>query len=196
MGTTPLVLTALAAALAGEALAQPAPEPPTLKLPVGARVRVRPVAAPGDWVRGTLVSADSEGIGLLPENAPPIAGSELRLPRETVARLEVLTGQKKHWLQGLLVGVAAGVAMGFAFDVDPERCKVDDNYFCSRGEAVAAGGLVIGGIGAGVGALVKTDRWFPVTLDALSPAAEGGGRVRPRVRASSDGVALGVSVRF
>ena len=195
MKTTPLALAALLAALAGTALAQPAPEPPTLELPVGARVRVRPVAAPGDWVRGTLMSADSEGIGLLPENAPPLAGSELRLPRETVARLEILTGQKKHWLHGLLVGVAAGVALGFSMDVDPERCRFDDNYYCSRAEAVTAGGLVLGGIGAGVGALVKTDRWFPVALDAFGPSADGG-RVRPEVRASSDGLALGVSVRF
>ena len=195
MKTTPLVLTALMAALAGDALAQGAPEPPTLRLPVGARVRVRPVAAPGEWVRGTLTSADAAGIGLLPEMAPPLPGSELRLPRETVARLEILTGRKSHWLHGLLVGVAAGVAMGFAFDVDPERCHFDDNYFCSRGEAVAAGGLVMGGIGAGVGALVKTDRWLPVALDALGPAA-GEGRVRPAVRASADGLALGVSVRF
>ena len=196
MKTTPLVLAALMAALAGEAFAQPAPEPPTLKLPVGAHVRVRPVASPGDWVHGTLVGADSRGIGLLPENAPPIPGSELRLPRETVAQLEILTGQKKHWFHGLLIGVAAGVAMGFAFDVDPERCKVDDNYFCSRGEAVAAGGLVLGGIGAGVGALVRTDKWLPVALDALGPSAGGGGRVRPAVHASADGLALGVSVRF
>jgi hypothetical protein len=194
MRATSFALAILVSALAGEALAQPAPPP--LKLPVGARVRVRPVAAPGDWVRGTLVSADAEGIGLLLENAPPLAGSELRLPRETVARLEIHTGQKKHWLQGLLVGVAAGVAMGFAFDVDPELCKVDDSYFCSRGEAVAAGGLITGGIGAGFGALVKTDRWLPVALDALGASAGGGGRVRPEVRATPGGLALGVSVRF
>jgi hypothetical protein len=188
-------LAALLGLAAAEVLAQP-PEPPALRLPMGARVRIRPVAAPGDWVRGTLMSADSEGIGLLPENAPPLPWSELRLPRETVARLEILTGQKKHWLQGLILGVAAGVALGASMDVDPERCQFDDNYFCSRGEAVAAGGLILGGIGAGVGALVKTDRWLPVALDALGPSARGGGRVRPEVRASSGGLTLGVAVRF
>jgi hypothetical protein len=189
-------LVALLGLLAAEALAQPAPQPPTLRLPVGARVRVRPVAAPGDWLGGTLMSADSEGIGLLPENAPPLAGSELRLPRGTVARLEILTGQKRHWLAGLIVGAVAGIALGASMDVDPERCQFDDNYFCSRGEALAAGGLVLGGMGAGVGALVRTDTWLPVALDALGPSAAGGGRIRPEVRASSDGLALGVCVRF
>jgi hypothetical protein len=196
MKTTPLVLTALVAARAGEAFAQPAPEPPTLKLPVGAHVRVRPVAAPGDWVHGTLVGADSGGIGFLPENVPPIPGSELRLPRETVARLEIATGRKNQSLRGLILGVAAGVAMGFAFAVDAERCRYDDNYFCSRGGAVAAGGLVLGGIGASVGALVKTETWMPVALDALGPHTGTLGGVRPAVRASADGLALGVSVLF
>ena len=195
MKTTPLVLTALVAALAGEAFAQPAPEPPTLKLPLGARVRVRPVAAPGDWVHGTLVSADADGIGLLPENAPPLAGSELRLPRGSVARLEVATGRKSRWLRGLVVGAALGVAMGFAIDVDPEKCQYDDNYACSRGEAVGILGGVLGAVGAGVGAMVRTETWMPVALDALGPAADGA-RVRPAVRASSDGLALGVSVTF
>jgi hypothetical protein len=196
MKTTPLVLTAFMAALAGDALAQGAPEPPTLRLPVGARVRVRPVAAPGDWVQGTLVSADADGIGFLPENAPPLAGSELRLPRGTVARLEVATGKKSHWLRGLVVGAVLGVAMGFAIDVDSTKCQFDDNYACSRGEAVGILGGFFAAAGAGVGALVKTESWMPVALDALGPSADAGARVRPAVRASADGLALGVSVTF
>jgi hypothetical protein len=196
MRPTPLVVAVLLGSLGGGAFAQEPSGPPALRLPVGARVRVRPVASPGEWVRGTLMGADSAGVGFLPEGAPPIPGSELRLPKGTIARLEILTGTKRHWLHGLIVGAAAGVAMGFAFDVDPDRCHYDDNYFCSRGEAVAAGGLVLGGIGAGVGALVQSDVWFPVALDALGPSEGPVGRVQPELRAAPGRVALGVTVRF
>lgn len=196
MRPTPLVVVALLGSLGGSALAQEPSGPPALRLPIGARVRVRPVAAPGEWVRGTLMGADSTGVGFLPEGAPPIPGSELRLPRGTIARLEILTGTKRRWLEGLIVGAAAGVAIGFAIDVDPERCHYDDNYVCSRGEALAAGGLLMGGVGAGVGALVKSDVWFPVALDALGPSEGRVGRVQPELRAAPGGVALGVTVRF
>jgi hypothetical protein len=176
------------------AFAQPASEPPALRLPVGARVRLRVVAAPQPWLKGYLAESDASSIAVIPEGAPPLAGSELRLPRETISRLEIATGKKKHWLAGLAIGAAAGVAMGLAFDVDPERCKVDTNYFCSRGEAIAAGGVVLGGIGAGVGALVTTEVWIPVALDALPPAPPGGGGLA--LRANSGRLSLGFTVRF
>jgi hypothetical protein len=172
--------------LAGaDVVAQPTSEPPALKLPVGARVRVRVVAAPGPWMKGHLAGADSASIALIPEGAPPLAGSELRLPRETISRLEIATGKKRHWLAGLAIGAAAGLAMEF-----------DDNYFCSRGEALAWMGGTLAAVGAGVGALVKSDVWIPVALDALGPPPARVGRVEPALRATPAGLSLGVSVRF
>ena len=53
------LLAAALGVLATDALAQALPEPPALKLPVGARVRLRTQAAPGDWIKGTLAGADS-----------------------------------------------------------------------------------------------------------------------------------------
>lgn len=183
--------------LAGaDVVAQPTSEPPALKLPVGARVRVRVVAAPGPWMKGHLAGADSASIALIPEGAPPLAGSELRLPRETISRLEIATGKKRHWLAGLAIGAAAGLAMGFAMDVDSARCEFDDNYFCSRGEALAWMGGTLAAVGAGVGALVKSDVWIPVALDALGPPPARVGRVEPALRATPAGLSLGVSVRF
>lgn len=191
---------ALAAAVLGllgtDAVAQPASEPPALKLPVGARARVRVVAAPGPWMKGFLAGADTSSIALFPEGAPPFAGGELRLPRETISRLEIATGKKRHWLTGLVIGAAAGVALGFAMDVDSTRCEFDDNYFCSRGEALALSGGTLGALGAGMGALVKSDVWIPVALDALGPPPARVGRVGPALRATPGGLSLGVAVRF
>ena len=70
-------------------------------------------------------------------------------------RLELVSGKKRQWLPGLVIGVALGVAVGFAMDVDPVRCEFDDDYFCSRGEAVAAMGGTSAAMGAGIGALVR-----------------------------------------
>lgn len=191
-----LLAAVLLGPFATAAIAQEPPPPPVLRLPVGVQVRLRTVAAPGDWLRGTLVGADSESVGLIPENAPPFSESELRLPRETISGLEIVTGKKRQWLLGLLVGAASGLALSFAVDVDPERCEFDDNYYCSRGEAVAWGTASFGAIGAGVGALVKKDVWTPIALEALGPPPPRVGRVAPRLRVVPGGVSVGLSVGF
>jgi hypothetical protein len=192
-----LVLAAILG-VANVAMAQPAEEPPLLKLPMGARVRVQTTAAPGNWVKGILVSADAASVALVPEDAPPLGANQLRLPNPSIGRFELKTGSKRHWLAGLIVGAALGLAMGATADVNPDTCNYTYSYeFCSRGEAIAASVAVLGGMGAGIGALVKTDRWTAVALDALPPPP-------PRVSGTTahfrsrpgGGVELGLTVGF
>jgi hypothetical protein len=190
------LLAALLGSIATDALAQAPPEPPALELPVGARVRVRTQAAPGDWIKGVLTGADSGAIALVPDGAPPLGPNQLRLPREAVTRFEMATGKKRQWLPGLVVGAVLGVAMGFAMDVDPVRCEFDTNYACSRGEAVGMMGGVSAAMGAGIGALVKRDVWTPVGLDALGPPPARVGRAGLGLHALPGGVSLDLSVRF
>ena len=178
--------------------AQPAEEPPSLRLPQGARVRLQAATAPSSWVEGFLVSADSTSVALVPKDAPPVGGAELRMPRSSVTRLELMTGTKHHWLHGLVIGAAAGAALGFLVEVDPVACQYDDyNYSCSRGEAVgytAAGGAMIGVL---VGGLVTSQRWTPVALDALGPPAPRVSGLTPRLRAlPRGGVELALAVGF
>jgi len=196
MKTKTWLLAALLGSLATDALAQALPEPPALELPVGTRVRVRTQAAPGDWIKGVLTGADSGAIALVPDGAPPLGPNQLRLPREAVTRFEMATGKKRQWLPGLVVGAVLGVALGFAVDVDPVLCEFDINYYCSRGEAVAAIGGTSAAMGAGVGALVKRDVWTPVGLDALGPPPARVGRAGLGLRALPGGVSLDLSVRF
>ena len=190
------LLTAIFGVLATDVLAQAPPQPPALELPMGATVRMRTQAAPGDWMKGVLASADSETIAFVPEGAPPLGPNQLRIPRETVTRLEIVTGKKRQWLAGLVLGTALGVAMGFAFDVDPVRCEFDDNYMCSRGEAVAWSAASFAAIGGGVGCLVRKDVWTPVGLDALGPPPARLTRSGVGLRGVPGGLAIDLSVRF
>src|SRR4029453_1841086 len=192
-----LVVVAISASPA-IAAAQPSAEPVPLRLPMGSRVRVQMASAPGSWTKGILASADSSNVALIPDDAAPLGDNRFRLPTQSVTRLELKTGAKRHWLPGLLAGAALGALLGATAEIDPNTC---DSYytstFCSRGEAYAAGILVMGGIGAGVGALIKTDRWTPVALDALGPPAPRVSGVAPRLRAlPRAGVGLEFAVGF
>jgi hypothetical protein len=191
-----LSVVALLTLIAAPGLAQDVPEPPSLELPVGARVRLWTVASPDQSVQGLLAGADAGTIALVPEAASPLGTSYLRLPSETVTRLEVLTGKKKQWLPGLLVGAAAGVAMGFEEHVDPVQCEYDDYTFCNRATAVAAMGATSAFLGALVGSLIKTDVWTPVALDALGPPRARGARTGLGLRAVPGGLGAQLSVSF
>jgi hypothetical protein len=80
--------------------------------------------------------------------------------------------------------------------VDPVRCEFDDNYACSRGEALALMGGFSAAVGAGVGGMVRKDVWTPVGIDALGPPPARISRVGLGLRAAPGGVALGLSVGF
>jgi len=151
------------------ALAQTAPAPPPLKLPPGIRVRVWTYSLPGERIEGTLRSADSGAVRLVPKSDQPLLAEEMTLPAADVTRMDVALGKKRHWWQGAVIGAALGLAMAFTDDVDPVLCEVNENVLCSRGEALAVYGLTSTALGAGIGALIKTDRWTPVALDTLGP---------------------------
>jgi hypothetical protein len=191
-----LVVVAISASPAITA-AQPSAEPAPLRLPMGSRVRVQVASAPGSWTKGILASADSSSVSLIPDNSALLGDNRFSLPTPSVRRLELKTGSKRHWLIGLAAGAAVGLAVGATSDVDPVACKYDYNYECSRGEALAIYGLGFAGLGAGIGALVKTDRWMPVALDALGPPAPRVSGVTSRLRAlPRGGVELALAVGF
>ena len=129
-----LTLAVILGISASGALAQPAAEPPLLKLPMGARVRLQPLAAPGDWMKGILVSADSTSVAIVPEDAPPLGNNQLVVPSASIARFELATGRKRHWLKGLISGVALGLVVGFTEEVDSSTCNDPYSYFGSSSD--------------------------------------------------------------
>jgi hypothetical protein len=164
---------------------------------MGSKVRLQSKAAPGHWLKGVLVRADSESVALVPEGAPPLGANQMSLASASVGRFELKTGSKRQWLWGLAAGAALGLVIGATTDVDPVACEFDYNYECSRGSALAIYGLGTAALGAGVGALIKTDRWMPVALDALAPPAPRVSGIAPRLRVlPGGGVALGLAFGF
>jgi hypothetical protein len=167
------ILSTLAATLSAQET-----EAPPLALPIGVKVRLATTRVP-ELVDGILVRTDSRSATFLMER-----GTEQKVLVEDIRRLDVSFSQKRHTLTGALIGIALGVGMAFAFDVDPDNCGFDSPDFCSRGEAVAAGVLTFGLIGTGVGALVRSDRWTTVNLENLkgsAPAIPRVARLKPAV---------------
>ena len=86
----------------------------------------------------------------------------MKIPERQIASVDASQGRRRNWLKGLLVGLAAGVGSGFAFKVDPDNCGPDTANLCSRGQALAGGTVLFGALGAGIGALIKSERWTPL----------------------------------
>jgi hypothetical protein len=197
MSTSLRVLALLAAvAAARSAVAQTGqPEPPPLRLPPGVRVRVstrqlpvyrvdeiinsagreaahtRGTLARSVEIRGHLVRAEAGSVTIVPESNDLFAPGEMTFAAEEVERVELSFHRRNHWLKGLLIGAALGVALGLRDDVDPVLCEQNENVMCNRAESLAYTGAGFAALGLGIGALVKTDTWTPVALDALEGRA-------------------------
>jgi hypothetical protein len=176
MGRTRKLVLSLACCVC---LAAPAIADEAVPLSAGTRVRVTAPELLSRRVTGTLAAAGEREIVLA------LSSTERRtIPRSTVTRLEWSRGRHGHALAGaavgaLLGGAFAAVASGLACDVE----------ICEGSPASAF--LVCAGLGAlpgaGIGALVRTERW----VDAP------GGRVRVSVAPTHGrGVAASLSLQF
>ncbi len=176
-----LVLVTLFVATSSPLAAQEAP------VRRGALVRVKaPPQQPG-WVVGTVVGWESESLLLEPEKPDRLRGTQLTLARDQITRLDVHRGRKRRTLLGAGIGGLVGAAAGVA--IVAGICGGLGSDACTQSQVPIAGAIGAGGgflIGAGIGTLVKTDRWKAVPLD----------RVRVSVMPVRKGrVALLVSVR-
>lgn len=147
---------------------------------------------PGSKVRMTAPALDlSDRVGRVHElNGDTLVvlvdalhTSRLRLdvvdvPLSSISKLEVVTGRRGHWLEGAGIGFLLGVVTGAASGDDPSNA-----YFgYSAGEKAAIGGLSFGLIGAGIGALIKSDKWAEVPLDRVRPKLIVGDRGQVGIR--------------
>lgn len=133
--------------------------------------------APGDRVRvtsrgsvttplvGTFLRATSDSLWLTPQGQAQPTGVAFAAG----IRLERSLGRRSHTITGALVGagVGAGITLLFlsGFCGGDTVCDGDEQV-----RAAAVLGLPCVGLGAGLGALIRTERWAPLPVGGPSPS--------------------------
>ena len=172
----------LASLLLLPAEARPGELPKATIVTVGSRVRILAPTMVHGRLEGMVLEMDENSLLVGMDDRGPI-----RLPREAITRLDVSTGRHRRALKGMIIGAGIGVAtLGLAaatYHSDGGGSSDSTSW------GAAVGQFALGGAawGAGIGALIKSDRWSPVPLDTVRV---GLGPTRGR------GVALSVSVGF
>ena len=172
------VVVASVLSLPTNALSQEAPQPIGF-LTVGSRVRLEAPTMKAGRLEGTVTELDKVTLVVSQHDRIP-----LRVPRQAIASLEVYAGQRRAAPKPMLIGAGIGMSV-FALGSGLacfEGCSQSEH------ESALAALLLVGGIvGAGVGALIKQDRWSAVPLDRVRMSL---GTTRGR------GVALSLSLGF
>jgi len=133
----------------------------------GDRIRVYRVAESGGPMTGKFVARDETALQVATDSAGP----PVRIPLAEVSRLERSSGHHSHTLLGLGIGVGVGLGLG----VPAAASSQGDFVEIGAGE-VAVFTAVLGGAGALIGTLIRTENWTEVPLAALeptSPASDG-----------------------
>ena len=135
----------------------------TTTLAPGARIRVQQGS---QTVTGTLLSLDSAGLVIVTGKADSVT-----VPRASITAVEVSTGTRSHAGKGALIGLGTGLLTGVVVGIASSGSDDGDFFDFSSGEWAAGVGLtgaVIGtGVGAIVGAVIRTDKWAPAVLPTV-----------------------------
>jgi hypothetical protein len=165
--------TCLALATPGVASAQ------TRALP-GSRVRVTSELLDKP-VRGELVELNAHYLVLRPKNPDSYGTELLRLPRNNITTVEVSTGKKSNWLGGAALGAGVGALIGVLEWATKSETKRECTWGLFGGggcryvpndmgpEVILIGAASAALLGAGIGALIKSDKWEAVELPAIEP---------------------------
>ena len=134
------------------------------------------VLAPGDRVRVVTTTSSRPGVLVRTDNAVAVVGvvesvdtaaltviapggNPVKVPIESIIAADLSVGRKRNWLNGLVGGLALGTAAGLTGPVDPQDCGPTSANFCSRAEVLAGSLVLLGAIGVGIGASIRTDQW-------------------------------------
>jgi hypothetical protein len=173
-GTGKLVISlACLVPVAAQSVAEEAFPPP-----VGARVRVTAPSVLSRRLAGTLAEVSEREIVLALSST-----QRMTIPLDAVTRLERSRGRHGYWAPGAAVGAVLGGAFFGAATL-----ALCDAASCSVSMPAVLVGAAVGALpGAGIGALIRTERWEETK--------------RPRVGlgvapARGGGVAASLSVRF
>ncbi len=144
---------------------------------VGERVRVSQCHSEllSSGYRGTVCKRSIGTLTTLSFNAATVrvedGADEYAFALDSVTALEVSRGRHRRWGRGALIGSVVGGAVGLILSVTyvAEDCVwgCDGDEAAVIGFITALGGTGAGIIGAGIGAVVKTERWKKVPLERL-----------------------------
>jgi hypothetical protein len=121
-----------------------------------------------------------------------VEGQGWRVPLSSVSMWEVSQGKKGNWRKGMLIGSALGLAGALIEEAsggdggcDPSQDWCGSGWD-SSGDVSVLGSMILSGlVGAGIGAVIRTEGWAEVD----GPVAQPRLSVGPR-----GGVNLGVSI--
>ncbi len=123
----------------------------------GARLRVTARAVAPQPIVGSLGEITEREMILAVS-----ASDRIRVPRAGMERVEWSRGRHGNALKGLLFGAAIGAVFVAVAGCSGETCSTEDYLL------FAASGAGLGALpGAGVGALVKTERWSELPVPNL-----------------------------
>ncbi len=130
-----------------------------------ARVNDFPAQPGAKAITGNVADLAFDILVVLPEGR----GEALTFDPRDLRKIEVSQGRKGNALLGL--GVGAGVGIASAVGLAIWACNADDDG-CTSGQVaggVVALGAIGAGLGAGIGALIKTERWREASIPASPP---------------------------
>ena len=135
---------------------------------VGSRVRFQAPTVIKGSVQGTVMEVDDESLLVNTDEHRPF-----RVSRTAITQLEVAVGRQRNARKGLIIGAAVGaVLLGFlAATPKDSDCPPDDPALqaCldNRNSIMARVFPAATLEGAGIGALIKSDRWSSVPRERV-----------------------------
>ena len=142
---------------------------------IDSRIRVTTHSAPGLATAGTLESWDGHSFELSGSGFAPQT-----IPLSDLAKLEISRGKKGHWLAGTLIGTGVGIGVGLlAASANNVDDPASDDPIEGIAHSVSEQGMDLSivflstlagaGLGALVGALIKTEQWEEVAIPTAAP---------------------------
>jgi hypothetical protein len=133
-----------------------------------------------DKVVGAVVDWRSGYLNVEVEEPDSLLGTQARIPLELLARLEVNRGHKRRTLVGAGIGFLVGSVTSVI--IWGSAKEADDTSVCNPYVWAASAGLGTP-LGAGIGSMVRVERWVEVPVADLELAitAHGQGHLALRV---------------
>ena len=132
------------------------------------RIRYSLLADTARFSTALMVSLDADSLRVA-RFVPDLSGRPdqrvvTAIPTDSIARLQVHVGRRRHVVRGLLFGGLAGAALGALCASDADHSWAGSTGGCLAG--ATASGLVAGLV---AGALIRSSVWAPVRLPPGSP---------------------------